>query len=140
MFGVCVCTRYRADPKESHDQAVKRIFRYLKGKPNLGLWYPKKGLFNFFLYTDSDYVGSNFDRKSTWGGCQFLGEKLVSWQCKKQTNVCVSMAEAGYIVALACCSQVLWIQNQMLDCGYNFLKTPIFIDNIATMFITKNPV
>jgi hypothetical protein len=107
MFGVCVCARYQADPKESHDQPVKRIFRYLKGKPNLGLWYPKEGLFNFFAYTDSDYGGCNFDRKSISGGCQFLKERHVSWQCKKQTNVFVSTAEAEYIGASACCSQVL---------------------------------
>jgi hypothetical protein len=140
MFAVCVCARYQADPRESHEIAVKRIFRYLKGKPSLGLWYPTEGLFNFFAYTDSDYGGCNFDRKSTTGGCQFLGERLVSWQCKKQTNVSVSTAEAEYIAASACCSQVLWIQNQMLDYGYNFTKTPILIDNTAAMFITKNPV
>jgi len=135
-----VCARYQADPKESHELAVKRIFRYLKGKPSLGLWYPKEGGFDLFAYTDSDFGGDNFNRKSTSGGCQFLGNRLVSWQCKKQTNVSVSTAEAEYIAASQCCSQVLWIQNQMLDYGFNFLKTPIHIDNQAAYFITKNPV
>ncbi|KAK1414838.1 hypothetical protein QVD17_30597 [Tagetes erecta] len=140
MYAVCVCARYQSDPKESHLIAVKRIFRYLKGKPNLGLWYPYEGNFELYSYSDSDFGGCALDRKSTTGGCQFLGPRLVSWQCKKQTNVSVSTAVAEYIAASAGCSQVLWLQNQLLDYGFNFLKTPIYIDNIAAMFITANPV
>ncbi|KAK1419452.1 hypothetical protein QVD17_28620 [Tagetes erecta] len=140
MYAVCVCARYQSDPKESHLVAVKRIFRYLKGKPNLGLWYPYEGNFELYSYSDSDFGGYALDRKSTTGGCQFLGPRLVSWQCKKQTNVSVSTAEAEYIAASAGCSQVLWLQNQLLDYEFNFLKTPIYIDNIAAMFITANPV
>ncbi|KAK1414719.1 hypothetical protein QVD17_30469 [Tagetes erecta] len=140
MFAVCLCARYQANPKESHLQAVKRIFRYLKGKASLGLWYPKDGNFELHAYTDSDYGGCNLNRKSTSGGCQFLGPRLISWQCKKQTNVSVSTAEAEYIAASACCSQVLWCQNQLLYYGFNFLKTPIYIDNTAALFITSNPV
>ena len=119
---------------------MKRIFRYLKGKPDLGLWYPMDGEFNLLAYTDSDFRGDNWDRKSTSGGCQFLGTRLVSWQCKNQTNVSISTVEAEYIATSQCCSQVLWIQNQMIDFGFNFLKTPINIDNMATIFITRNPV
>ncbi|KAK1429938.1 hypothetical protein QVD17_12293 [Tagetes erecta] len=140
MYAVCVCARYQSDPKESHLVVVKRIFRYLKGKPNLGLWYPYEGNFELYSYSDSDFGGCALDRKSTTGGCQFLGPRLVSWQCKKQTNVSVSTAEAEYIAASAGCSQVLWLQNQLLDYGFNFLKTPIYIDNTAAMFITANPV
>ncbi|KAK1421500.1 hypothetical protein QVD17_23876 [Tagetes erecta] len=140
MYAVCVCARYQSDPKESHLVAVKRIFRYLKGKPNLGLWYPYEGNFELYSYSDSDFGGCALDRKSTTGGCQFLGPRLVSWQCKKQTNVSVSTAEAEYIAASAGCSQVLWLQNQLLDYGFNFLKTPILIDNTVAMFITANPV
>ncbi|KAK1406136.1 hypothetical protein QVD17_41423 [Tagetes erecta] len=113
---------------------------YLKGKPNLGLWYPYEGNFELYSYSDSDFGGCALDRKSTTGGCQFLGPRLVSWQCKKQTNVSVSTAEAEYIAASAGCSQVLSLQNQLLDYGFNFLKTPIYIDNTAAMFITANPV
>jgi hypothetical protein len=79
--------------------------RYLKGKPNLV--YPKEGSFNLYAYTDSDYGGDTMDRKSTSGGCQFLGSRLVSWQCKKQTNVSLSTAEAEYNAASQCCAQVL---------------------------------
>ncbi|GJV83441.1 putative reverse transcriptase, RNA-dependent DNA polymerase, partial [Tanacetum coccineum] len=91
-------------------------------------------------YTDSDYVGASLDRKSTTGGCQFLGSRLISWQCKKQTIVATSTTEAEYVAAASCSGQVLWIQNQMLDYGYNFMNTKIFIDNESTICIVKNPV
>nr|GEV59580.1 ribonuclease H-like domain-containing protein [Tanacetum cinerariifolium] len=76
--------RFQVTPKTSHLQAMKRIFRYLKGQPKLGLWYPKVSSFDLEAYLDSDYAGANLDRKSTTGGCQFLGRRLISWQCKKQ--------------------------------------------------------
>ncbi|GJY56667.1 uncharacterized mitochondrial protein-like protein [Tanacetum coccineum] len=85
MFAVCACARYQVNPKVSHLHVVKRIFRYLKGQPKLGLWYPKDSPFDLVAYTDSDYAGASLDRKSTTGGCQFLGCRLISWQCKKQT-------------------------------------------------------
>ncbi|GJW74217.1 putative ribonuclease H-like domain-containing protein [Tanacetum coccineum] len=86
-------------PKTSHLNAVKRIFKYLKGKPNLGLWYPRESYFDLEVYSDSKYVGANLDRKSTTGGCQFLGSRLISWQCKKQTIVATSTTEAKYVAA-----------------------------------------
>ncbi|KAI3669454.1 hypothetical protein L6452_40690 [Arctium lappa] len=140
MFLVCVCARFQVRPKQSHFQAVKRIFRYLKGKPRMGLWYPHDSPFDLIAYSESDLGGANLDRKSTSGGCQFLGARLVSWQCKKQTTVSTSTTEAEYIAAASCCSQVLWIQNQMLDYGVTFLHTPIFIDNSSAISIVNNPV
>ncbi|GKA47123.1 copia protein [Tanacetum coccineum] len=85
-------------PKTSHLNVMKRIFKYHKGKPNLGLWYPRESYFDLEAYSDSDYVGANLDRKSTTGGCQFLGSRLISWQCKKQTIVATSTTEAEYVV------------------------------------------
>ncbi|GJU70726.1 putative ribonuclease H-like domain-containing protein, partial [Tanacetum coccineum] len=140
MFAVIACSRFQITPKTSHLNAVKRIFRYLKGKPKLGLWYPKVSSFDLEAYSDSDYAGANLDRKSTTGGCQFLGRRLISWQCKKQTIVATSTIEAEYVVAANCCGQVLWIQNQMLDYGFNFMNTKIYIDNESTICIVKNPV
>nr|GFA68633.1 hypothetical protein [Tanacetum cinerariifolium] len=87
------------------------------GKPHLGLWYPKDSPFNLVAYSDSDYAGASLDRKSTTGGCQFLGCRLISWQCKKQTVVATSFTKAKYVAAASCCAQVLWIQNQLLDYG-----------------------
>nr|GEY38000.1 hypothetical protein [Tanacetum cinerariifolium] len=90
MYAVCGCSRFQVTPKSSHLQAVKRIFKYLKGQPKLGLWYPRELVFDLEAYSDGDYAGENLDRKSTTG-------------------------EAEYIAAASCCRQILWIQNQMLD-------------------------
>ncbi|GJT34454.1 putative ribonuclease H-like domain-containing protein [Tanacetum coccineum] len=140
MFAVCACARFQVTPKMSHLHAVKRIFRYLKGQPKLGLWYPRDSPFDLEAFSDSDYARASLDRKSTTGGCQFLGKRLISWQCKKQTIVANSTTEAEYVAAANCCGQVLWIQNQMLDYGFNFMNTKIFIDNESTICIVKNPV
>ncbi|GJT22477.1 putative reverse transcriptase, RNA-dependent DNA polymerase [Tanacetum coccineum] len=103
MFAVCTCAWFQVTPKVSHLHAVKRIFRYLKGQPKLGLW-------------------------------------LISWQCKKKTIVANSTIEAEYVVVANYCGQVLWIQNQMPDYGFNFMNTKIYIDNESTICIVKNPV
>nr|GEU43057.1 retrovirus-related Pol polyprotein from transposon TNT 1-94 [Tanacetum cinerariifolium] len=140
MFAVCACVRFQVNPKISHLYAVKRIFRYLKGQPKLGLWYPKDSPFNLVTYTDSDYAGASLDRKSTIGGCQFLGCRMISWQCKKQIMVANFTTKAKYIAASNCYGQVLWIQNQLLDYGYSFMQNKIYIDNGSTICIVKNPI
>nr|GEU67449.1 retrovirus-related Pol polyprotein from transposon TNT 1-94 [Tanacetum cinerariifolium] len=98
-FAVCACARFQVTPKTSHLYVMKRIFRYLKGQPKLGLWYPKDLPFDLKVYSDSDYDGANLDRKSTTRGCQFLGKRLISWQCKKHTVVANSTTEAEYVAA-----------------------------------------
>ncbi|GJR61900.1 putative ribonuclease H-like domain-containing protein [Tanacetum coccineum] len=102
MFVVCACARL-----SSHLNAVKKIFRYLKHQPKLGLWYPRDSPFELEAYSDSDYGGASLDRKSTTGGCQFLGRRLIYWQCKKQTIVVNYTTEAEYVAASNCCRQVL---------------------------------
>nr|GEW07825.1 uncharacterized mitochondrial protein AtMg00810-like [Tanacetum cinerariifolium] len=94
-------------PKTSHLQAVKRIFRYLNGQPKLGLWYPKVSSFNLEAYSDSDYASANLDRKSTTGGCKFLGRRLISWQWKKQTIMATSTTDAEYVANAHYRGQVL---------------------------------
>ncbi|GKA24667.1 putative ribonuclease H-like domain-containing protein [Tanacetum coccineum] len=106
MFAVCLCARFQVTPKVSHIHAVKRIFRYLKHQPKLGLWYPKDSPFHLEAFSDSDYAGDNHDRRSTSGGCQYLGRRLVYWQCKKQTIVAISSTEAEYVAAASCCAQM----------------------------------
>nr|GEV50416.1 uncharacterized mitochondrial protein AtMg00810-like [Tanacetum cinerariifolium]GEV75391.1 uncharacterized mitochondrial protein AtMg00810-like [Tanacetum cinerariifolium] len=105
MFSVCACARYQVNLKVSHHYVLKRIFRYLKGQPKFGLWYPKDSSFDLVAYTDSDYAGASLDRNSTTGGCQFLRSRLISWQCKKQTVIANSTSEAEYVAASSCCGQ-----------------------------------
>ncbi|KAJ9541880.1 hypothetical protein OSB04_028386 [Centaurea solstitialis] len=140
MFATCVCARYQAKPKESHLAAVKRIFRYLKGTPYYGLWYPKGLGFELQAYSDADYGGCNMDRKSTSGHIQLLGNKLVSWASKKQQCVSTSTAESEYVAAASCCSQVLWMQTQLRDYGFVYKKIPIYCDSKSAIAISANPV
>ncbi|KAJ9541769.1 hypothetical protein OSB04_028275 [Centaurea solstitialis] len=140
MFATCFCARFQANSKESHLAAVKRILRYLKGTPKMGLWYPKDSSFELISFTDSNYGGCKLDRKSTSGSCQFLGDKLVSWTSKKQNCVSTSTAEAEYVAAVSCCSQVLWMKTQLLDYGYKLKRVPIYCDSESAIAITSNPV
>nr|XP_043613127.1 uncharacterized mitochondrial protein AtMg00810-like [Erigeron canadensis] len=111
QLGAVVDSDELADPRASHLSAVKRIFRYLKGRPKLGIWYPSKGDLDFVAYSDADYGGCNLMRKSTSGGCQFLRGRIV-----------------------------LWIQQQLRDYGLNFTNTPIMVDNESTISITNTPI
>ncbi|GJZ53640.1 putative ribonuclease H-like domain-containing protein [Tanacetum coccineum] len=124
MFVVCACSRFQVQPKASHMHAVKRIFRYLKGQPALGLLYPKDSPLELIAYSDSDYAGASLDRKSITGGCQFLGCRLVSWQCKKQTIVANSTTEAEYIAASNCCAQnpVSHSKTKHIEIRYHFIR------------------
>ncbi|GJS05819.1 putative ribonuclease H-like domain-containing protein [Tanacetum coccineum] len=105
MFVVCACARFQVTPKTSQLNAVKRIFRYLKHQPKLGLWYPRDSRFKLEAFLYSDYGGASLDRKLTIGGCQFLGRRLISWQCKKQTIVANSTIEVEYVAIANCCGQ-----------------------------------
>ncbi|KAJ9541528.1 hypothetical protein OSB04_028034 [Centaurea solstitialis] len=140
MYSTCLCARYQAEPKESHLTAVKRIFRYLKGTPSMGLWYSKDSGFDLTAYSDSDFAGCKIDRKSTTGGCHLLGGKLVSWTSKKQNSVSTSTAEAEYVAAGICCAQVLWLRNQLQDYDIQLSKIPIYCDNTSAIAIANNPV
>ncbi|GKA90078.1 putative ribonuclease H-like domain-containing protein [Tanacetum coccineum] len=102
MFAIYAYARFQVTPKASHLNVVKRIFRYLKHQPKLGLWYPRDSPFELEAFSDSDYGGASHDRKSTIGGCQFLGIRLISWQSKKQTIVANSTTEAEYVTAANC--------------------------------------
>nr|GEU79668.1 hypothetical protein [Tanacetum cinerariifolium] len=106
MYGICVCARFQVTPKVSHLHAFKIIFRYLKSKPKLGHWYPRDSPLELVAYTDSGYVGASIDRKSKTEGCQFLGRRLISWQCKKQTVIATSTTKAEYMAVASCCGQV----------------------------------
>ena len=125
MFSVCLCARFQSCPKESHLSAVKRIFKYLAGTIEIGLWYPKFTTFDLVGYSDADFAGCKVDRKSTSGTCHFLGNSLISWHSKKQNSVALSTAEAEYVAAGSCCAQVLWMKQTLQDYGLKYDNIPI---------------
>ncbi|GKB31503.1 retrovirus-related pol polyprotein from transposon TNT 1-94 [Tanacetum coccineum] len=137
---VCYCARYQARPTEKHLKEVKRIFRYLKGTINMGLWYPKDSGFELTAFSDADHVGCIDTRKSTSGGIQFLGDKLVSWMSKKQDCTAMSSAEAEYVALSASCAQVMWMRTQLKDYGFNYNKIPLYCDSQSAIAISCNPV
>ncbi|KAI4365292.1 hypothetical protein MLD38_021288 [Melastoma candidum] len=94
LFSVCLCARYQSAPKETHLTHVKRIFQYLSGTTNIGLWYSKRSSFDLIGYSDADFAGRKIDRKSTFGTYQLLGDMLISWHSKKQASVALSAVEA----------------------------------------------
>ncbi|GJT88379.1 hypothetical protein Tco_1070096 [Tanacetum coccineum] len=111
-----------------------------KGKPNLGLWYPIESSFDLEAYSDNDYAGANLDRKSITGGCQFLRSRF-NFMSMQETNIVATLYNRSRICSCSTsCGQVLWIQNQMMDYGFNFMNTKIHIDNESTICVVKNPV
>ena len=104
MFSICLCARFQSNPRESHLKAVKRIFKYLSGTLNMGLWYPKGSTMSLVRYTDFDFAGCKIERKSTSGACYLFGNSLVSWSCRKQNCIALSIAEAEYIAIGSCCA------------------------------------
>ncbi|GKA02044.1 hypothetical protein Tco_0674709 [Tanacetum coccineum] len=115
QFSTCLYARYQVNPKESHLIAVKRIFWYIKGTPNLGLWYLKFLGFDLKGYSDSDYAGCNMDRKST-------------------------SAKVEYVAASSCCANVLWMKSQLTDYDIIYEKAPIFCDNTSAIAMSNNQV
>nr|GFB50256.1 copia protein [Tanacetum cinerariifolium] len=140
MHATCLCARYQAKPTEKHLKEVKRIFRYLQGTVNMGLWYSNDFGFELTRFSDADYASCKDTFKSTSGGAQFLGEKLVSWSSKKQECMALSTAEAKYVSLSACCAQVLWMRTQLTDYGFHFNKIPIYCDSKSAIAISCNPV
>jgi len=140
LFSVCLCARSQSDPREPHLTDVKRIFRYLKGTTNLGLLYKKSSDYKLVGFCDADYAGDRIERKSTSGNCQFLGENLISWASKRQATIALSTAEAEYISAASCCTQLLSMKHQLEDYQITENCIPIYCDNTAAICLSKNPI
>ncbi|GJU89751.1 hypothetical protein Tco_1302174 [Tanacetum coccineum] len=115
VFAVCMCARYQAKPTEMHLTAIKRIFRYLKGTINMGLWYPKDSGFELKAFADADYAGCHDTRRSTSGSAQFLGHRLMR-------------------------AQILLYGSQLSDYGFAFNKIPLYCDNQSAIALCCNSV
>ncbi|GJY81606.1 retrovirus-related pol polyprotein from transposon TNT 1-94 [Tanacetum coccineum] len=140
MFSVCLCARFQENPKTTHLEAVKRIFRYIRGTIHLGLWYPKGTGVETIVYADSDHAGDYVDRKSTSGVCTFMGCCLTSWFAKKQTALAISTTEAEYVSAGKACQQALWMKQALIDYDIRLDDVPIMCDNKGAIDLSKNPV
>jgi hypothetical protein len=140
QFFVCLCTRFQPSPRTSHQQTVKRIFRYLRYTPELGLWYSVSSSLSLLGFSDADFVGCRVDRKSTSGTCQFLGSSLVSWSSRKLSSVAQSTTKAGYVAAASCFSQLLWITYTLRDFGEECSDVPLMCDSTSAISVAKNPV
>ncbi|GKB71273.1 retrovirus-related pol polyprotein from transposon TNT 1-94 [Tanacetum coccineum] len=117
QFAMCMCARYQTRPTEKHLHAVKRIFRYLKGTVNQGLWYLKDSLIALTAFADADHAVCQDTRRSTSDSMQFLGDRLVSWSSKRQKSAAISSTKAKYIAISGCCAQILWMRSQLTDYG-----------------------
>ncbi|GJW23428.1 hypothetical protein Tco_0034050 [Tanacetum coccineum] len=128
-FAVCMCAWYQAKPTENHLHVVKRIFKYLRGTINQGLWYLKDSSIALTAYADVDHAGCQDTRQSTSGSMQLLGDRLVSWSSKRQKSATISSTEAEYIAMSGCCAQILWMRSQLTDYGLGFNKIQMYCDN-----------
>ncbi|CAM8999896.1 unnamed protein product [Rhodiola kirilowii] len=139
-YVVGVCARYQADPKESHLLQVKRIIKYVCRTTDFRIWYTKDTNPHLVGYCDADWAGNAKDRKSTSGGCFFLGNNLVSWFSKKQNSISLSTAEAEYIAAGSSCTQLLLMKQMLSEYGVKQEEMTLYCDNMSAISISKNPV
>jgi hypothetical protein len=139
-FIVGVCARFQANLKESHLTTVKRIIRYVNDTLLYGIWYSRETNLVVVGYSDANWAGNADDRKSTSGGCFYVGNNLVAWMNKKQASISLSTVEAEYIAAGSCCTQLLWMKTLLGDYGFSQDTMIINCDNTSAINISKNPV
>nr|GEW23642.1 hypothetical protein [Tanacetum cinerariifolium] len=133
-------SKYRENPKTTHLEAVKRIFKYVRGTTHLGLWYPKRTRVETIVYVDYDHTGDYVDRKSTSGICMFMGCCLTSWFAKKKTALAISTTESEYVSARKACQQALWMKHAPIDYDIRLDDVPITCENKSAIDLsTKIP-
>ncbi|GKD55401.1 hypothetical protein Tco_1288788 [Tanacetum coccineum] len=97
-FAVCMCARYQAKPTEKHLHAVKRIFQYLRGTVNQGLWYSKDSAIALTTFVDADHAGYQDTRRSTSRTMQLLGDRLISWSLKRQKSAALLAGQIEFLI------------------------------------------
>ena len=137
-YSVGVCARYQANPKEI--TTLKRIIKYVKTTAKFGVWYSKDTNDVLAVYSDIDQARNANDRKSTSGGCFYVGNNLVSWMNRKQNSISLSTIEAEYIATSSCCTQLLWMQKLLHDYDICQKHLTIYCDNTSAINISKNLV
>nr|GFA55251.1 uncharacterized mitochondrial protein AtMg00810-like [Tanacetum cinerariifolium] len=140
VYAICMCARYQARPTKKHLHAMKRIFRYLRGTINRGLWYSKDSGIALIAFANADHAVCQDTRRGTSGSMQLLGDRLVSWSSKRHKSTAISSMEAKYIALSGCCAQVLWMRSQLTDHGLGFNKIPMYCDNKSAIALCCNNV
>nr|GEX16806.1 retrovirus-related Pol polyprotein from transposon TNT 1-94 [Tanacetum cinerariifolium] len=140
VFVVCMCAKYQASPTKKNLEALKRVFWYLRGTINWGLWYSKDTAMELTAYAEADHAGCQDTRRSTLGSAQFLRDKLVSWSSKKHRSTVISTIEAEYISMSRCYAQILWMRSRLTDYGFAFHKIPMYYDNRSAIALCCNNV
>ncbi|XP_059076415.1 uncharacterized protein LOC131067604 [Cryptomeria japonica] len=135
MYSVCQVARYQAAPRQSHLNVVHRIFKYLQGTLDYGLWYPKNDDFALIGYTDANWGGCKDDQRSTSGAAFFLGDRLVAWHSKKQDCVTLSTAESEVIAATTCCTQLIWMSYQLSDLGIHYIREHVSSNEVILIHV-----
>ncbi|GJT81709.1 hypothetical protein Tco_1056051 [Tanacetum coccineum] len=135
-FVVCMCARYQAKPTEKHLHAVKRMFKYLRGTVNRGLWYPKDSSIALTAYTYIDHVGCQDTRRSKFGCMQLLGDRLVSWSSKRQKSAAISSTKDEFIALSGCCAQQ--VENGVVE--LYFVNTEYQLANIFTKALGRERI
>nr|GEY62425.1 hypothetical protein [Tanacetum cinerariifolium] len=133
VFAVCMCAWHQGKPTKKHLRVVKRIFRYLKGTIDIGLWFLKDSFITLTAYADADHAGCKDTRRSTSKSAQFLVDKLISWLSKKKKGTAIFSTEAEYIALSGCCAQILWMISQLTDYGLKLNKTPLNYHNTSAI-------
>jgi hypothetical protein len=118
-------------------KALKRILRYLKHTPNIGLWYSKGANPTLIGFSNSDLAGSLVDHRSTSGACHFLRRSLVSWSSKKQNSIALSTVKVEYIDVGSCCTQIFYLKQSLVNCNIKLGSVPLLCDNESAMKIAK---
>ncbi|GKE49327.1 retrovirus-related pol polyprotein from transposon TNT 1-94 [Tanacetum coccineum] len=129
VFAVCMCARYQSRPTKKHLEAVKRVFRYLQGTINMGLWYSKDTAIALTAYADADHAGCQGTLP------QYICSAHVPW-----CNTSISSTEAEYIAMSGCCAQILWMRSQLSDYGFAYNRIPMYCDNKSAIALCCNNV
>ena len=119
---------------------VKCIIQYVKTASNFGVWYDKDTNDVLAGYSNADWAGNADVQKSTFSGCFYLGNNLVSWMSKILNSISLSTTEAEYIATSSYCIQLLWMQKLLLNYGICQKHLTIYCDNTSAINISKNLV
>lgn len=140
-FAVNKLSQFLQTPSDTHWKAIKRIFRYLKGTIEQGLWIQRSDRMDITGFADADWASCPDDRRSTAGYCVYLGDTLVAWSSKKQQVVARSSAESEYRALAQASAEITWVESLLKEIKLQPASPPIlWCDNLSASALASNPV